>query len=217
VLIIFIKYPQPGFVKTRLAKEIGKERAASLYRLFAETILARIKDKSFTRFIFYCPASKKKQIRAWLGPDLSNIYPQKGRDLGEKLTHAFEFTFKKGAKKVVAIGTDSPAIDKEVILRAFEELESRDCVIGPSSDGGYYLLGLSSFYREIFKNIMWSTDRVFRQTLNRLEELKLNFSSLEEHFDVDNIRDLIVLKDRLEKNENNYDLPNLKNAVSLSL
>lgn len=200
VLIIFVKYPQPGFVKTRLAKEIGKENAASLYRLFVEAILSRTDDKNFNRVIFYTPAEKRHQIKDWIGSDM-DIYPQKGKDLGERLSHAFKFIFEKGAKRAVVIGSDSPTIDKKIILQAFKELEYNECVIGPSSDGGYYLVGLSYFHTEIFKDITWSTNKVYEQTLNRLRKLKLKFSSLDELFDVDNFEDLVTLKRSLRRDD----------------
>lgn len=203
-LIIFIKYPQPGLVKTRLAKEIGKNEAAFLYRLFVETILSRTTDISFSRIVFYSPAAKREAIRRWLGAGLDNeIYPQKGRDLGERLANAFEFTFRKGAKKVLAIGSDSPTIDKFIILRAFKELENKSCVIGPAFDGGYYLLGLSSLYRQIFQDIDWGSHKVLEETLHLLNKLKLEYALLDEHFDIDRLEDLIRLQETIKKVDRN--------------
>jgi uncharacterized protein len=196
ILTTFVKYPQAGLVKTRLAKKIGDKNAALLYRLFTEAILARTKDNAFRRYIFYTPTKKKNQIKNWLGSGFG-IFPQKGRGLGERLSYAFEFFFRRGAKRVIVIGTDNPLLDKNIILKSFEKLKSSQCVIGPSQDGGYYLLGLSCFYKEIFQGIDWSTDKVLRQTLRLLKKLKIKFSLLDESFDVDNMDDLINLKERL--------------------
>lgn len=214
ILIIFIKYPQAGFVKTRLAKEIGKVKAGLVYRLFVETILARTKDKSFKRIIFYTPTHKRKDVQEWLGSNLY-LYPQKGRDLGEKLSGAFEFAFKNGAKRVVVIGTDSPTLNKKVIRAAFERLRTTPCVLGPSFDGGYYLLGLASFYRQIFQHIEWGSDKVFRQTLESLKKLKIKFSLLDEDLDIDNINDLMSLRRRLPQihKTNSTDLSSLIEAL----
>lgn len=197
VLIIFVKYPQAGLVKTRLAKEIGKNKACLLYRLFVETILKRTPDKRFSRIIFYWPVHKKKEMRNWLGNDFK-MYPQKGKDLGERLSQAFKFVFQKGAKRVVAIGTDSPTLDKRIILDAFCELETRPCVIGPSLDGGYYLIGLSIFKPELFKGISWGEDVVFGQTVEQLRRLKLSYSLLEPTVDVDSYRDILLLRKKLK-------------------
>lgn len=196
VLIIFIKYPQPGFVKTRLAKDIGKENASILYRLFVEAVLSRTKDRDFKRIIFYYPPESKNRIRNWIGQDY-DIYAQKGIDLGNRLSNAFEFTFKKGAKRVIAIGTDSPHLDKKIILKGFKELENKPSVVGPTLDGGYYLLGLSQFHQELFQDISWGTHKVFRQTLDILKKLKIKFSLLEKELDVDTLDDLILLKNKL--------------------
>ena len=214
VLIIFVKYPQAGFVKTRLAKEIGKVKASLLYRLFVETILARTEDTGFTRVIFYSPAHKRKQIKDWLGPNLK-LYPQEEEVLGDRLSYAFRFAFEKGAKRVIVIGTDSPTLDREVVLDAFERLKNVQCVLGPALDGGYYLLGLSSFYREIFKGIEWSSDKVFNQTLESLKKLKIKFSLLDEDFDIDNINDLMILRRRLPQihKTNSADLSSLIEAL----
>lgn len=198
VLIIFVKHPEAGFVKTRLAKAIGKIEAALLYRFFVEAIIRRTETKKLKRIIYYTPARKKKEIMGWLGKNIE-IYPQKGGNLGERLSSAFKWTFEEGARRVVVIGTDSPLLGKKVILKAFKELKNNQCVIGPSSDGGYYLLGLSSFYKEIFEGVEWGTDKVFKQTLNTINRLNLKCSLLDEHFDIDNAEDLILLKDTLRK------------------
>lgn len=198
ILIIFVKYPRPGFVKTRLAKTIGEEKAALLYRLFVEAISERTKDISFKRFVFYHPSEEKELVRDWLGNGFK-FYPQKGDTLGERLSNAFRFTFGRGAQRVIAIGTDSPSIDKTVILNAFEELKDTQCVLGPSLDGGYYLIGLSFFKKGLFEEIRWGTSKVFEQTINRLKEMGLRYELLNKSFDIDHYKDILLLKQRLQK------------------
>lgn len=197
-LIIFTKYPRPGFVKTRLGKAIGKKNAASLYKLFVETIVTSTQDYQFRRVIFFTPTNKKEKFVRWLGRDLEFI-PQRGNDLGERMFNAFNHVFAQGAERVVIIGTDSPLIDNEVANEAFRRLKIRDCVIGPSLDGGYYLLGLSRIFREIFENIDWGTNKVFSQTLKAFKSANFKPSILKEDFDVDDIRSLALLNKRLEK------------------
>lgn len=189
VLIIFMKYPEPGLVKTRLAKDIGKEKAAWLYRLFVETILNQTNDTSFTRILFYCPKEKKKEFKNWIGNGLL-MQHQRGHNLGQRLSNAFKFAFKNKAKRVIAIGTDSPTLDNNIIRKAFKKLKDFPCVLGPSLDGGYYLIGLSRLYLEIFKGIPWGKDDVFRKTQYKIRKLGLKFCLLEPHPDIDTLNDL---------------------------
>lgn len=225
IVIIFVKYPKEGFVKTRLAKDIGSKNAVLLYRLFVETVLKRTKDKCFKRLIFYTPNGKEKEFKSWLG-NREKFYPQKGRSLGQKLSNAFKFAFQNGAKRVIIIGTDSPSINKNTIRKAFKVLDNKQCVIGPALDGGYYLIGLSFlWYRKvyntslttenrrklspkaifliegIFKGIKWGTKKVFRQTISKLRQLKINYSFLDKNFDVDTYQDLLLLKGTLQKKQ----------------
>ncbi|MDP6685636.1 MAG: TIGR04282 family arsenosugar biosynthesis glycosyltransferase, partial [Candidatus Omnitrophota bacterium] len=141
------------------------------------------------------PPDKKQDILDWIGGGIELCHQVKG-DLGVRLSNAFQSIFKNGAKRVVVIGSDSPTIDVRVIKKAFIELKTKDCVIGPSKDGGYYLLGLSSYHKEIFQGISWSTDKVFKETLDRLNASGLSLSTLEEGFDIDTVEDLELIKDR---------------------
>ena len=192
ILIIFIRYPQAGLVKTRLAKYIGADKAARLYRLFVEALLLRTDDTNYQRIIFYTPADKKKEITRWLGSGLT-LQLQKGNNLGERLAHAFEFAFKHGAGHVIAIGSDSPLLDKRTVRDAFVKLKRATCVLGPAFDGGYYLIGLSSFSGKIFKGIRWGTKNVLRQTIDRLKKSKISCRFLMASFDVDTRDDLLLL------------------------
>lgn len=214
VLAIFVKYPSPGSVKTRLAESIGEKKAALLYRTFVETVISRTDCKYFKRVVFYAPPGKGREIEEWLGEELE-MYSQRGGDLGERLANAFQLLFKNGAQRVVTIGTDSPLIDKEIVREAFELLKTKQCVIGPSLDGGYYLLGLSKPCKDIFMNIEWGTEKVFLQTLKIIEMLGLPCGILEKHFDVDSLDDLILLKRELGKDSrmNSGDFSALRKAV----
>ena len=188
-LVVFLKYPQPGLVKTRLGKDIGPESAALLYKELTELILRNTKAGDYQRFLFYTPQNKKSEILKWLGGD-PNLFLQKGNDLGQRLANAFKSVFSKGAKKVLVIGTDSPVIDSEIIQQAFRRLDKFQCVIGPSFDGGYYLLGLGSENAKVFEGIDWSTNRVLEQTKQRLKKLEVVFTCLNEEFDIDTRADL---------------------------
>ena len=197
VLAVFLKYPEPGRVKTRLAKRIGPQRAALLYRLLAEAVIRRTGSEDITR-VFYCtPGHRGEDFLDWLGRDAPLRF-QEGRDLGERLSSAFRQEFSDGAASVVVIGTDSPLISSALVMSAFRELETCDCVLGPSSDGGYYLLGLCACRRELFEGIDWSTGKVLSQTLEAAGRLDLSHALLEEHFDVDDADGLSRLEQALE-------------------
>ena len=193
ILIIFVKHPQPGLVKTRLAKDIGKRRAASLYKGFVDIIVKRNISSRFKIIIFYTPSNRENEIRRWLGEKFE-YQAQDGKDLGERILNAFAFVFAQGAKKIIIIGTDSPLVGKNVVIKAFTSLENAECVIGPSYDGGYYLLGLSRFCKGIFTGIDWGTDRVRQQTVKVLEDLSIKYSLGDADFDIDRLGDLKLFR-----------------------
>ena len=141
-LLIFLKCPTPGEVKTRLAASISDEAAAGLYRACAELTLRRL--DAFRRDATLCidPPDALADVEQWLGHGWA-VRPQQGVTLGDRLAEATSGAILDGAKHVVVIGTDSPWIDAPAIDAAFAALEQSDVVLGPTEDGGYYLVGLS--------------------------------------------------------------------------
>jgi rSAM/selenodomain-associated transferase 1 len=218
VLLIFVKYPLPGIVKRRLAKTIGRDAAACLYRMFVEVILKRTECGDFSRIVFFTPAARKQETARWLGEEI-DILPQSRGDLGARLSMAFKQVFGLGGERVVVIGTDSPLIDKRIVSEAFKKLKHNDCVIGPSLDGGYYLLGLSHFYREIFQGINWGSRDVFNQTKAAVDRLKIKVSVLNKCFDIDDMDDLKQLSRSLKhiRGQNRKELLALKEVVKEAL
>ncbi len=219
-LIIFIKYPEPGKVKTRLSKGIGKENATILYKLFVEALLKRvslnntyIKDRNgqnrdYKTTIFFSPEDRIEEMENWLGQKYNNkLSPQSGNNLGERISNAFKQISNTGAKKAVIIGSDTPALDKETILQSFDLLSHNDTVIGPTKDGGYFLLGISflteSFKSEnawkIFTGIEWSTENVFTQTIESVKKCGLTYELLSQYYDIDTQSDLSHLKHDIER------------------
>ena len=196
-LIIFVKCPDPGRVKTRLAADTGDTRAAGLYRLFVEALIIRTQSGEYCRAVYFTPEGRLQDIRDWLGSSI-DLYPQQGASLGERISSAFHDAFESGARKVVVIGSDSPLLGAGTINTAFSGLETHDCVIGPCTDGGYYLVGLASFRPELFRGIDWSTDRVFAQSMEAVRAARLSCKVLEEHFDVDDAAGLQRLRGALD-------------------
>ncbi|MFQ5863091.1 MAG: TIGR04282 family arsenosugar biosynthesis glycosyltransferase [Candidatus Brocadiales bacterium] len=190
VLMIFVKYPEPGKVKTRLAKTLGGEIAVELYRLMAEDIIRRLKGcRRYKIIIFFDPPHRASDMKDWLGNDLCYIQ-QSGQDLGERLTNAFGVAFDSGARRAVVIGTDCLGITQGTVSKTLQCLDEKDVVIGPAEDGGYYLLGLSQYIPELFHSIDWSTNKVFHQTIEKAKRLSLSSTVLEPLRDVDEPSDL---------------------------
>ncbi len=203
-LIVFLKYPEPGRVKTRLAKGIGDAKACAIYKLLAEGVMKTIFSKSpdmYDVYIFFTPSDKENEIKAWLKSFINNdpegdvrYIPQEGYDLGERMSYAFKQMLRnKGYKRCTIIGTDCPGIDGTLIENAFELLKERDIVIGPCRDGGYYLLGMSTLAVDLFVNIDWSTDKVFNQTIEKTRKNNLSSGILKTLADIDTQEDIRCL------------------------
>ena len=190
-LIIFLKYPEPGQVKTRLGKDIGYEKAADIYSIFVIHLLSNfINSKNYNITIQYSPEDKSNEISEWL--NFNNIEPQIGNNLGEKLSNAFDKSFKKGYLNTVLIGTDCIEITNKDIENAFSLLsEGYDSVLGPTYDGGYYLIGFSdNNHPFLFKEIDWSSEKVFSQTIKKLNYAEMKNKILDFYNDIDEISDI---------------------------
>ncbi len=200
-IIIFLRYPKNGKVKTRLAKTTSSEFATNFYKSCAENLVNITKRiSSINRFVFFSNENEREEIKSWLGNKLFYAH-QEGDDLGIRMKNAFEKVFSTGAEKVIIIGTDIPDLSAEIINKAFEYLDSSDIVIGPSKDGGFYLLGMKKMYAGLFEEIEYSTAEVFSETLARIKELKLSCQLLPELQDIDTEEDLLRWLN--ESNENN--------------
>jgi uncharacterized protein len=197
-VIIFVKAPIPGKVKTRLAASIGPDHAVNLYRCFAKDTIRTAKKAYGCLNIFYDPPDTSTLIQQMLG-DEQSYQSQFGKDLGEKMANAFCTVFAQKVDRAVLIGSDIPDLPEKILIEAVTELSHHDAVIGPSTDGGYYLIGFRSdtFFADIFNNIPWSTDTVCADTLRKLIEHGLNTLILPQWRDVDTYEDLMNLADDL--------------------
>ncbi len=196
-LIIFAKSPIPGKVKTRLTPKITLTKAAELYKAFiVDTVSNALKLKCEKTTIAYTPYNAEIALHRLVGRSV-NYLPQKGHSLGERMKNAFKQSFAGGAKRVVIIGTDSPTLPVSYIQKAFDILKKIPVVIGPTFDGGYYLIGLSGLNDDIFDGIGWGTSRVFDQTLTRIKSLNTQVYVLPPWYDVDTSEDLEFLRTHL--------------------
>ncbi|MFP4193209.1 MAG: TIGR04283 family arsenosugar biosynthesis glycosyltransferase [Candidatus Hydrogenedentota bacterium] len=193
MLQVFTRYPEPGVTKTRLIPALGPQGAAELQRAMTHHILnvARYwKGNSAGNAVDVRFASGSAELmESMFGADVSYT-PQQEGDLGERLNQAIEAAFADGAGAVVAIGADCPAMDSATIQQAFDALSGHELVLGPASDGGYYLIGLNRPHPELFTSIDWGTGRVLAQTMQAARELGLSVAMLDEKTDIDEPTDL---------------------------
>lgn len=191
-LIVFLKYPEPGQVKTRLARLIGKEKAASIYRNLVEATfdsVTPLHSHEVDVTIAFEPPEKENEIKGWL-PGPFEYFPQKGGDLGGRLREAARQAFSEGARQVILIGTDTPNLTSDEILEGFDLLEEHNAILGPAWDGGYYLIGMNSFEPALFQEISWSSPFVLQETVSKLKQLNWSYATLSLKRDVDYVEDL---------------------------
>lgn len=187
VLFIFVKNPEQGMVKTRLAADIGDDAALLVYNRLLEYTESVATKVDVHKQIWY----SKEIVTDDLWPD--TVYEkciQSGKNLGERMSRAFSENEKSGYGKQVIIGSDCAELKADHIEKAFAELEEHDVVLGPSEDGGYYLLGMRKYIPELFSGMSWSTENLYRETLETIRTLKLSFAELEMLNDIDTIDDL---------------------------
>ncbi|KAF5030252.1 hypothetical protein DSECCO2_640030 [anaerobic digester metagenome] len=206
-VLFFVKYPEPGAVKTRLASVMGAEAAAAMYRHFVQDMLAElVQVKADLRIC--CDAGIVPRggdgaqgaqdalaaCKAWLGPQ--HVYqPQQGDDLGARMRTALADAYAAGYERVVVLGSDIPDFPHELAQKALDDLDLHDAVIGPAFDGGYYLIGFrrDRFLPGVFDGMEWSGASVYAATMEWLEAARLDVVRLPEWNDVDTMWDLNVL------------------------
>lgn len=195
ILLIFAKEPRPGRVKTRLAAGIGAEEASRVYRWLGRKVVDQLRGGPYRLIVAFDPPDARAEMMDWLGSEGLEFLPQVPGDLGSRLGAAVRTGFRQGRLVVVA-GTDAPDLDSAMADEAFRRLSEVDLVLGPATDGGYYLLGLKSEVADLFQNIPWSTPEVLATTLDRAGAMGLSVATLPALSDVDTAEDLRVLKAR---------------------
>jgi rSAM/selenodomain-associated transferase 1 len=189
-LIVFVRDPVPGAVKTRLASELTPRDAAELYRAMAEDVVGELAaGERYDTIVFFSPPDARRRIETWLGVDLA-LEPQRGGDVGARMASALAWAFDAGYERAIIVGSDCPLVEAADVESAFEELRSCDVVLGPSEDGGYYLIGASSVPEGIFEGMPWGEERVLAETVRRLERSGLAYRLVTRRFDVDRVHDV---------------------------
>ena len=189
-VLFFARAPRFGLVKTRLAADVGQE-ALEIYRRLGSQVIRQIAAVASTT-VWCEPADGIEETREWLGDLRYRAQPE--GDLGARLTYAFDAHFDaRPSEPAIAVGADAPGVDGDVIARTGDALGKSDVVIGPASDGGYYLIGLARRLPELFEGIPWGTDHVFEATCAACRALAVVPVILPELRDVDRLDDLIAL------------------------
>lgn len=188
-VLVFLKYPAAGHVKTRLAAALGDAAAAEVYRACVELTLEELTSLREETDVYVAPAHAVGACRDWL-ESVWRVLPQQGESLGARLAHATHTAFAEGAERVIAIGSDAPWLTAEAIAAAFEALSQHDVVLGPTEDGGYYLIGLRKPMPELFERVAWSTAAVFEQTHANARRSGASVQVLPRGYDIDTISDL---------------------------
>ena len=190
VLIVFVKAPRPGGVKTRLAAALGAGPAAELYRVIAEEEIRRTAPAAleYERLFFFAPAEARDAVERWL--PAQTLLAQEGDDLGARMANAFDAAFARGTRRAAIVGTDVPWVSRGLVTEALHALDAHDVVVGPARDGGYYLLALDRRRPLLFEGIPWSTPDVLDATAERAEALGLRLHRLAPLADIDTLDDV---------------------------
>ncbi|QXP61086.1 TIGR04282 family arsenosugar biosynthesis glycosyltransferase [Olleya sp. HaHaR_3_96] len=185
LIITFTRNPELGKVKTRLAKTIGEASALAIYIKLLEHTESVLRNIDSDKAVYYSVKIRENDL--WD----SNIYQkhqQFGDDLGIRMQNAFKAGFDAGYSKIVIVGSDLHDLQPKHITQAFDTLDTNDVTIGPAEDGGYYLLGMKTLYKDVFENKNWGTETVFDDTIKNLKNESVFL--LEQLNDVDTYEDI---------------------------
>ncbi len=194
MIALFVKPPIPGLVKTRLARDIGNDAACKVYYNMACNIIEQIKASGIPMALFFDGENTEKLPEYWIESALKTA-AQNGEDLGMRMANAFRTLFDDGVEQIVLAGSDIYGMDAAYLKEAFELLVKHEMVIGPALDGGYCLVGFNkaSFDQSVFCGIPWSTERVFKLTMESATISGLFVAVLEPLRDIDRLEDLPAL------------------------
>lgn len=190
-LLIFVKNPALGKVKTRLAKTIGDKNALKIYQFLLDHTNEITFDLDMEKFVYYSDYIPTKD--EW-SPMKYQKELQKGAHLGEKMNNAFKQAFDEGNQKVLLIMPDCPKMSDAIIDKAFKSLDNHDVVIGPTNDGGFYAIGMSKYVSQVFDNKTYETATLYEDTVQTIEKANCTYFKMQELVDVDTEEDLGKLK-----------------------
>jgi rSAM/selenodomain-associated transferase 1 len=185
-IIIFVRNPVLGKVKTRIAETAGEDAALYIYRQLLQHTHDVVKDIDADKYVFY---SDYLQLGDLWEDEYFHKYLQAGNDLGDRMKHAFQRLFDKGYQNICIIGSDCYELSTAILKKAFTAIVEKNVVIGPAKDGGYYLLGMQQLYTPLFEIDGWSTATVLKNTLDIVDTLELSYQQLPMLQDIDTEED----------------------------
>lgn len=192
---MFVKLPVVGRVKTRLAESLGPDRATAVYAAFVRDLVGRSRRLANRRVMCFTPATgDAREFFARLSGDDYELWPQPETDLGRRMASFFCDHLREPDDRVVLIGSDSPTLPREFVERAFVMLGEADIVLGPATDGGFYLVGMRGRCWPIFDGIAWSTPIVLADTIDRVRQAGATLALLPPWYDVDTEADFHLLR-----------------------
>ena len=195
-LILFARDPILGKVKTRLSSLLEEDVILKLYTCFLQDSLYNIRQvENVDRFVGVAPSNESGFFTGMLGSDI-RLFVQEGENLGDKMLGAIQGRFTEGYERVVIIGSDSPSLPASYINKAMSS--DKDMVLGPSTDGGYYLIGMRGKVVEVFKDVTWGTETVLQETCEHLVQNGASLDLLPVWYDVDTPEDLKFFKTHLD-------------------
>lgn len=193
-LILFAKTPVLGRVKTRMRPFLSGKDCLQLHSMLLRLWMGRLRDWDLGQVhktVFLTPLDCDEPNVELAAPEGVAVATQQGEGLGERLSHALNQKWNEGFRKLVFIGTDSPVLGIEDLQSAFQALDQSEVVLGPATDGGYYLIGFSAFLPVLFSGISWGTSEVFNETVQQLQANSIRWQRLRESFDLDTYEDLV--------------------------
>lgn len=189
-LLLMTRIPIPGKTKTRLIGQLNSQQVANLHQCFLKDIARQLSFLSANTDLFVSYGNEGSlEIIKNIFDENFFLFPQQGKTLGEKMAKALSFIFAKGYQRVILIGSDCPQLTNKNIEQAFTKLQTHDIVLGPSFDGGYYLIGMKQFFSQLFlSDILWGSQEVLQKTIQQVKSKKVFFLAKEQ--DIDTLEDL---------------------------
>lgn len=198
-VVVMAKQPRIGYTKTRLCPVFTPQQASEFYEaLLLDTIMLASSLSGVRLAVAITPAGSRAYFEQ-VTPPVTLLIPVEGVDIGGCLAQAMDHLFSAGYSHVIALNSDGPSLPRDYLLQAFSSLDEKDVVLGPSEDGGYYLIRLSKYCSEIFQQISWSTPLVLSQTLSRTKTLSLHVELTPPWYDVDNAKEALRVASELSR------------------
>jgi rSAM/selenodomain-associated transferase 1 len=193
-LLLFVRWPMPGTTKTHLIPVLGENGAAEFYQGLAERVAETARSvgrAGLTRFVYFEPPERRAEIEAWMGSEFVPV-AQPDLELSGRFTFGFDHAFAEGAERVLAIGSDCDRVTPQLLCEAFGALEDHDAVVGPSTDGGYWAIGLARPAPEVFADVPFGSALTLASTLDRMAAAGMSVHGLPTLPNVDRPEDIAV-------------------------